>query len=397
MTVITYRSLDSVSQAPELMAYGDLLTQMVDFSGAMIGEVNERNWKNAIAMAMRRVSKIKTWKYFVSNLTIKTVGDTDLTASYDHTGGAYERLVTATVGTLPAAADLPYYYVIIDSKYYEVDEWKSATTFTLTNSANPGADVASGSMKLVRSLYPLPADFLKETTITTDIGVPLSPVSPEELDWLAKGIRGVGTPNAYAIVGVRRFYGHHFLKIVPRGDGNVISMTYRRYSRGLKHTGFGSDSTGTFTSGGTDSKEYATLSSANEAASMLGALIRVRSDTNTPEGATGKYPFTEQRVVVMVDTTNHRLYFDRPLDSTYTAKAYCVVDPIDVAPHMIDAVIAACRVEFAKQQPKEWREKAALDAEYNQALREALEGDKTYDGAGYREPIYIDRMHIQYD
>lgn len=395
MTSIVYRQTDSAAFAPELVAYCDLLTQLVDHTGGMIADVNERNWKNAVMAAMRRLAKYRDWKYYTAPRTIYTNSDVTITASYDHTGGAYERLVTKTSGTLDSSW-MNYGYCIIDSQFYEIEEYKSSTTFTLSQRSNPGADVSSRSMKIGRNDYPLPADFLKIlSAYTASDHQEITPCSPTDLDFLNRYWRGSGTSCNYSIVGLPRFFGTQFFRVNPRTNGSIINLLYRRYARPLKHTGFDTnDTTGTVTTGGTNSKEYATLSGANESASMLGSIIRLRNDTNIPEGPAGKYPYKEQRIIVQVDTTNHRLYFDRPTDSTYAAKAYCISDPVDVAPHMLDALIAACRVEAAKQQPREGREISVLEALFQDELRLAEEADNSYP-SDWSNPIVFDRMHSQ--
>lgn len=395
MTDILYRQTDSASFAPDLMAYSDLLTQMIDFSGAMIGDVSERNWRNAVALAMRRIVLQRDWKYYTSEKRFLCSADVSLTASYDHTGGAFERLVTVTSGSLPDWLNMGH--IVIDGQFYEVEEYKSATTFTLTQRANPGEDVASSTITLGRALYPMPADYLKCLSVTIDQGIDMTQIDADQSAYWEKNFTGTGRPDVFAIIGNPRFFSTQFFKINPRSaSGRIISMCYRRYARTLRFTGFDTnDTSGTITTGGTNSKEYATTSGSTVTAEMLGSLIRMRSDANIPEGLSGKYPYAEQRVIVKVDTGTNRLYFDRPTSQAYTAKAYCITDPVDLPPHVINAFIAACRVEYARQQPKEAREISSLENFFRMELTLALENESAYHGIGWQGPVIVDRMHVQ--
>ena len=103
--------------------------------------------RHCIQGAYREIIQAHDWSFLhvLGRIHLHALYDTG-TAAYDHTGGASERLVTLTSGTVPTWANSSEDAVIkIDEAICEIEDYKSTTTFTLDATLNPGQDVAAGT------------------------------------------------------------------------------------------------------------------------------------------------------------------------------------------------------------------------------------------------------------
>lgn len=136
-----------------------------DYVELLCLSVNAGQNGRAVYMARRAVQDAVTilgnerdWNDLLRFFNFATSAEYETgTITYDHTGGANERLVTLASGTWPSWAASGT--VLIDDVPYHVEQRLSDTTLTLQTWSNPGEDVASGtSYKIYREHYPLPAD-----------------------------------------------------------------------------------------------------------------------------------------------------------------------------------------------------------------------------------------------
>src|SRR3990167_3839333 len=122
----------------------DLIDDLIAYCGQAASGNTLLMCKRAITEGLRELANardwfcFKTWGRIVLNASYSTG-----TLAYDHTGGAYERLLTLSSGTWPtwAASGI----VVISRVAYRVDERRSTTEITLRTETNPGADVAAGT------------------------------------------------------------------------------------------------------------------------------------------------------------------------------------------------------------------------------------------------------------
>lgn len=395
MTTQYFRTTDSISFAPELITYNDLLIEMIDYAGARISDVEARIWKRACVDGMRSLcmNRAAEWRYYNAQCRFLTDASVELTGYYDHTGGSSELLLTVTSGTIPSWIE--FAHISYSGTYYEVARKLSSTTIALSVRSNPGADIGSVGSPVVfdcyRTAYPLPADFLKFVSIYSGTNKTVFEyVTPDDSDYLEKIISGSGRPFYYTIVGSQKFYGTQLLVISPKTtDETVIDIQYRRYARSLQITGFDSNDDGTLTTNAGDLT--ATVSGATLTSKHLGAVIRVRADTTAPEGTAGESPYSEQRVIVNISGAT--ITVDRAWEASYSAKAFIISDPVDVAPHMLNALRATIKKYVSRGQPREAKELAVIDADAYTELTLAMEADRSYH-PDWRSPILVDRIHL---
>jgi hypothetical protein len=396
MTTLNYRTLDTIAFPPELITFNDLLVEMVDWSGANLSDTQARNWRRSVMDAMQFLSMNRAceWRYYHTQARFITDESVSLTGYYDHTGGAYERLFTVTSGTIPDWAEFGRLYY--DGTYYEVAQVKSSTQILLTIRGNAQVDIASvGSpvvFTLYRTMYPLPADFLRLRSVLVSSGKnACTYVSPDSSDYMEKVIRGSGTAMYYTITGNQKFPGSQFIVVSPKvGTATIIDLLYKRYARRLAITGFATDDEGTMIA--TAGQTTAVLTGTTLTDRHIGAVIRNRADTTTPESTAGNKPYLDQRIII--GYTGGTITVDRAWSTTVADKAYIISDPIDVAPHMLNALKATCKKYVARSQPREAREIAMLDNDANYELTLAMEADRAYD-SGWQTPVVVDRIHMQ--
>jgi len=105
-------------------------------------------------------SFLKPWMYL--QLNAELTGSSTVTMVYDHTGGTYERQITMTGDTWPSwftETTAPFSSFRIAGINYTVEAYKTTTVLTLTESNNPGEDIAStDDFALNQSNYVLPDD-----------------------------------------------------------------------------------------------------------------------------------------------------------------------------------------------------------------------------------------------
>jgi hypothetical protein len=138
----------------EMVTWKDLVDHTIDYLGATPSAEARRDGRRATLEALRDLASAGEWTYYYDRFRLDIVGPyLTGTLSYDHTGGAYERLLTLVGGTWPSWAALGS--IVLDNIPYEVDRRIDDTRITLTENANPGADATPAAWTLYRDTYPL--------------------------------------------------------------------------------------------------------------------------------------------------------------------------------------------------------------------------------------------------
>src|SRR4051794_17925692 len=144
--------------------FEDVIEHGTDYLGGNPSAQVKRDCVRAAEEAYRDLANAFTWKYLYTQGRVVTSaaidsGSDESSLTYTHTGGAYERMATLAGSTWPDwAGDA---FVRIGQVAYKVDERKSATVITFTETLNPGADLPAGTeFTLYRDTYLLPEDFI---------------------------------------------------------------------------------------------------------------------------------------------------------------------------------------------------------------------------------------------
>ena len=380
---IAYQRSPSESFAPELLTWRDILQRLMDSGGVRASGTDDRKLRSATLDAYRDLCNRRDWKFLMGEWVLSIPPLVTAEGYYDHTGGSSERLVTITDGTsLPS--NINQYTAIIDSACYEIDESISSSSFTLTLKNNPGEDKETladpGTIKIVRGTFAAPADFVKAYDPQPERGyATLEYVSYDEYKAMQTAQAVTGQARFWTLAAHPKYYGSRAIMIYPfQSSRRAVRIPYRRTARNLNVSGFASTHAGTFTLDINTDANRATLVGTTVTESLVGSVIRVRSDTNTPENRDGATPFEQQFTIIDVNTVSNYVYLDRDSAVSYTAKAYVISDPVDLPQYAINAFIAGAKYYYAINSEKEQRDISLKKALYDNEILLCMEQDPGY-------------------
>lgn len=339
-----------------IWTYQDAVEHVLDLYDLERTGRNLRLARKAVLTAYDGVPESHRWSYLTRRLQVVTEASQSLTGSYDHTGGAEERLVTATVGTFPDSARLGH--IILDDQIYEVEDRLSSTTVTLSPSSNPGTDVASGAITWFKATYTLPVNFrqcyeLRELSNAYE----LEYVTPPDLLDRMMGNFQPARPYCYTIRNASDWYGALEVEFCPppsesRTYDAVAYIAPRELSVESYGTGLVSVASGSTTVTGTGT---------SWSSAYVGAIIRFSENgTQPPSSVVGSpnadypggvdNPYYAQRVVLDVASATS-MTIDAEVSSavSLTDVKYCISDPLDIEPNsMLTYFWRKAEAEFAR-------------------------------------------------
>lgn len=334
--------------------------------------------RTAILNCLRELPYKHRWAYYIRRYTLRTTASQSGTLTYDHTGGASERLVTLVTATLPTDGTGEYHRIIIDNVAYDIQRVLSASTCQLSPNNNPGEDVAAGTACTVyRAFYPLPVGFRRLNHVWDVEDEHEMPQMTED-DLQHQGMTCYITPDTPWYVGVTsagELMSAFMLQFSPPpSQSRTYDIMYEASPQPIRTWKY---STGTATSTGNST---ITIATGMTSIAMLGAILRMTSSTSVEptsivSSAIGGIdnPHTVQRTIIDVPTSS-----TLAVDAAVTALAavkYTISDPIDVENGgMLLAFQRQCDAEYSfLLQSKEWKEKrVAADRD----LRLAMENDQ---------------------
>jgi hypothetical protein len=313
-----------------LVTYDDLTSHAIDYGQQARDAETERFARRAVLAAYQDLPNHHRWSYYKQVGRIVTSDDYSTgTVEFDYTGGASERMLTLTSGTWPSWAALGS--VVIDNVPYAVATRVSDSIITLTNSENPGADVAaSTTYAIYRDTYVLPCDFAAiGDVVMLNQAYQLQQISVN--DWVVaqKSYRGPGTPTSYCITSDPNYFGELALRLYPYPDDSYeLSFLYQRRPRPLVRHRY---STGTVavTSGSTTLTGTGTTWTSD----MVGSVVRIAAsgETDVPTGLSGAQPYLIERTITGYTSATVLTLDSDPAQTLSTVK-YMISDPVDVEP-----------------------------------------------------------------
>lgn len=369
--------------APRIWTIRDAVDAITDVFEFKREARHGRNARRALDAALRRIANESNfWSYLNRSTVIATVAyQTEGTIEYDHTGGAYERMVTLTDSTFPEWAR--YGRLKIGDAIYDVEDRKSSTIVTLTEISNPGDDVAAEtSYSLWRDEFPLPVNYRKAgELVDTDSNFPLEFISPDEAH-LDSGIWvSPQQPSWYTIRGSRTHPGRMSLIFGPPPEAiRSYELQYASMPRQMVMSDYLTGSA-SVASGGTT----VTISGGTLPTGIEGAVIRLaasgvipptsiygRSDDQGDDQliASGLEGYVRNR---LSDTT---LELHEASAVTLSGVGYVISDPLDVNQGaMLDAVLRIAEADYARATARDGKEIASREVIAAQALRLAMQAD----------------------
>lgn len=298
----------------------------------------------AVVDAYRDLPSKHNWKYYTRQLTFRTTGTSSLQASYDHTGGAYERLLTATTSVF--TPNHVYGSLRNANATFEIERYISGTQVVLSASNNPGVDIASSSWVFSRSSYNLPFPIKQVSEIWTADGTrSLSYVPTSELGSETQLFDEASEPWRFTLQASRALSGGTDVRLIPppsTAETYVVTCDIRPWSLKtyeISGTDGSTDSTSTFTSAG-----------ASFTSSLVGCVIRISGSSSLPkepnEYSTSRQDFVFQSCVRrVISATQLELYDAVPF--TASSRGYSISDPVDLShASMLSYFEALCSEKF---------------------------------------------------
>jgi hypothetical protein len=379
----------------EIQTYSDSVQYVLDSHALERAPLNERHARSAVRRAYSDLPKKHAWNYYYRQRLMQTVEDYSTgTIVYDHTGGAHERMLTLTTGTWPSWA--AYGRVIIDDVHYEVDDRKSDSIITLTETSNPGADVASTTYQIYRNSYPLPANFGVMHGLWSVSEQMMIPFVDQRNQYqaLQAFYETPAAPRHATIRATGKYISGVELVLGPPPDELLTyDMLYQAFPRALSIEEY-ANATVSITSGA------ATVTGATGVVfptTCVGSIIRFSSGSVKPTGPLGgidgaENPFVYQGVIKSRDSAT-QLTLEEVMPTTISslsAVGYTISDPIDIDTNrMLTAFQLACEAEFSRLAArKDMMEKSQMAMS---ALRLAMESDEMV-GPMKGQPSYYNRI-----
>ena len=363
-----------------VLTYSDMLDYITALTDGGARTKDMRMHKEAILGAYRDVSSVAEWDYYMKEGRIDLVaGQTSSTITYDHTGGASERLVTIAAGTWPTWAK--YGRIRIDDVVYSIEDRKSSTTITLNEDSNPGADVAAGtSYEIYRSVYPLPADLWRLYDVAVEKSYWITYyVTPTQ--WLQRERfhKTTGKTWAWTIMKDPDNDNRFALWVDPSpSTAEPLGFIYRRKPRTIRWAGTETPARTYTATGSADATTLATSTALPS--SMVGSVIRLGTTSLHPTGLAGTDPYQEQHKIKSLSTTTVTL--ESALDAAHSSGTKIVVsDPIDMNDTMIESFKAQVEYRlsrFANDSRAMATAKQVADIE----MRKSLESEARYRDSG---------------
>lgn len=354
-----------------LTTYADLIDHLVDFAEADVSAEVERDARRSIQEAYRDLANRHPWTIYYGVGRIVTVAPQDTgSIAYDHTGGAYERLVTLTDNTWPAWAAQGH--LVLTNVRYEIAERKSDTQVTLTAASNPGADLAAGTgYSLRRDTFPLPLDFVAaDEFINVNQVLTMSYCHPRW--WLHRQrlVVSPSFPTVYTFQGDPNYYGNLAVSFYPPPDAVYqLDYLYRRRPRPLDLVHYTTGKVAVMIDSATVVGTGASFQSR-----MQGSVFRISdSATKEPTGRAGSNPYTYERVITSVDSSM-QLTLDSALPEAFSGVKYTVSDPADIEDGaMLNALLACCEYWFSRA--RNMKDRKEIEERWLRELSRAMETD----------------------
>lgn len=357
----------------------DATDHLCDFVGDNASGQALRQSRLAVADALAELSNSYNWAYYYRSGKLATVAPYSTgTVQYQHSSGAFPRLVTLTGGTWPSWANLGV--IRIANISYEVEDVKSPTQLTLTFPSNPGQDIAAlTSFVLYQDAYPLPADFktMYAATIATNLAA-LQWAHPSRWHDLVRNFTSQGVPTTMTILGHPKFFATMALCLFPYPDNlRQVDFVYEKRPREVQVWEYSTGTVST-TAGGT----LVGGAGVTWTSQMIGCTLRVGADATTPPtGLEGGNPYAQEVQVLDVNNASlgalPNLRTDVALNSTAGALAYVLSDPIDIDTGAMYTAFLRCAEKHMAVKRRQ-KEAPLVAAAFDAALRQAKAADSRY-------------------
>jgi hypothetical protein len=372
-----------------MLTYFDLVESLIVSSYGGPQDAEQRDIRTAVHRAYDELTTIRDWSYY------QTHGRIFLQAPFNTGTVSVTGLgVTLTGGTFPTWAALGG-YLKIGEEIVRVAARPTGTNLTLDPVLRLKANVTNRPYTLYRTVYPLPANFrnLDEPTDEYNWWSGLY-ITPDQAMKLERVSNSSGEPYHWTVIKDPATNGWAIKIIGYPTKVETLDFTYRRSARPIRWSGHEpSARAGTVTC---LLDGFVTGSGSNFFPSMLGSALRVGDTATSPGPIESLAPYTAETLINSVADSG--IMIVSPALNEPAGTKYLITDPIDVAPHMEQAMDSACDYWLARIRGTKPDEAFAM---YQRDLRLAMERDQLaplsgrsrnvwHDG-GWRSPLRPDQ------
>lgn len=368
-----------------MLTYFDVVEHLITASFGGPQDAEQRDIRTAVQRAYSELTQIRDWPFYSTHSRIIT--------SLPYKTGTVEvsgSTVTLSGGTWPSWA--LHAHIRVGNIVGRIGAVSSSTVATLDL---PFAyNIQAGSVyTLYRIMYPLPADFRNMDEPSNEMnwwsGLYITPDQAMKLERISNSS---GKPYHWTIVKNPDTDGWAIKLLGYPTVSDTVDFVYRRRPRAIRWSGHEPAARA-----GTISRSTTTVtgSSTTFDSSMVGSVLRVGDTTNSPGPATSLTPYVSETKITAVASATSATTEDSGTIAGSTK--YIVTDPLDLAPHMHNAMYSAAEYWLARIRDQKPDSAFSL---YQRDLRLAFEMDELAPTSGRSREMWHDggwRSPLQHD
>ncbi len=367
----------------------DLVESLIVSSYGGPQDAEQRDIRTAIHKAYNEVTTIRDWSYY--HVHGRIVTRPPETAVIDAVDEADQwALATSLTST-------DYSHVRVGSRIYRITACTSSRV-TVERPVQDNAVSSGDAITFFKTVYPLPSDFrnLDEPSDEFNWWSGLY-VTPDQAMKLERVSNSSGKPYHWTIIKDPSRNGWAIKLIGYPATSETIDFTYRRTARPIRYSGHEPGSRQ-----GTIARTVLAITGTGTAfaSDMTGSILRIGNTTDFPGVIESMTPWVaEAEINGFFSATSLTVTNYSGLSGNTTAGTkYLITDPIDVAPHMQQAVDSCCDYWLARIRGQKPDNAFTM---YQRDLRLAFEQDQLaplsgrsqeiwHDG-GWKSPLKVDR------
>lgn len=275
----------------------------------------------AIQDAVRSLPAKHEWNYFNRQSRLTTSPAVNLAIEYTHTGGAKERLVTATSGVFPPDASMGE--LLIGDETYRVDTRVSDVAVTLESDFSPRENL-TGEATWVRTAYQFSREMVKIKDVrSTQQGYSLTYLAPSDFSAMRGQGWSSGTPTYFTYQNSGGVFGSSDFVLFPAPTSSIdieVSGTVTplipqvNLVSGIKAS--------------TTSTNIVTSPNSQWDRRLIGCVFRLGRDEKPPTGF--DYDNWEFQAFITEVSDAHTLVLSESAPSTVANRGFSISSPMDL-------------------------------------------------------------------
>lgn len=360
------------------LTYFDLVESLIVSSYGGPQDAEQRDIRTAIHKAYAEVTQIRDWAYYHvhGRIVTQTPYSTGTVTSSGST-------VTLTGGTWPSWAATGA-YLKVGEEICRVASRTSNSVIVLDSVLGLKANITAQPYTLYKTVYALPSDFrnLDEPSDEYNWWSGIY-ITPDEAMKLERVSNSSGEPYHWTIIKDPDSAGWAIKVLGYPTQAETIDFTYRRTARPIRWSGH--ETAARFAALSRSSANTIYSSAETFLTGMAGSILRLSANGNFPGPIESMTPYDQEFLITAFLAESAIAVSPDP--SSVSGVAGLVTDPIDVAPHMQQAVDSACDYWLARIRGTKPDAAFAL---YQRDLRLAFEMDQLAPLSGRSQEIWHD-------